>query len=242
MAVHSQHAFSEKVALISDGASPVGRAVAMQLALYGCYVIVGYPPASDQTVRALEELKSLGTLADAVKVDGSVISGARKLVSEVNGRYGRLDLLINCQEYRTDSSFIDISEAEFDRILDTNFKSLFFLIQESLALMDSRPKPGIVNVVSACDSAETKPKTAFRTTTAAVIGLTGALAQTLPDKYRINAVSVSENKKRMSKFDNLDEDLFDPSGGVDPDDVARTVLYLLSGEAAGINGQVLKVE
>ena len=79
MPTPSQHAFSEKVALITDGTNPIGRAVAMQLALFGSYVIVGYPQSSDEDKRALEELKSLGTLANAVKADASTVEGAKKL-------------------------------------------------------------------------------------------------------------------------------------------------------------------
>ena len=81
MPAPSVHAFAEKVALISDGANPVGRAVAMQLALQGSYVIVGL--SSDEHAGAIEELKNLGTLANAVKVDISTVEGAKMLVSEV---------------------------------------------------------------------------------------------------------------------------------------------------------------
>ena len=71
MPTPSSHAFAEKVALITDGANPIGRAAAMQLALYGCFVIVGFSEETPENFRALEELKSLGTLANAVKSDVS---------------------------------------------------------------------------------------------------------------------------------------------------------------------------
>ena len=105
MSSQSVHAFAEKVALITDGTNPVGRAVAMQLALFGSYVIVGLPAESKEDENALEELKSLGTLANAVKADISTVEGAKRLVSEVEKMFGRIDLLVNCLKLETDSIF-----------------------------------------------------------------------------------------------------------------------------------------
>jgi len=69
MSVQSIHQFAEKVALISDAASPVGRAVAMQLALQGSYVIGLF----QDEVGSLDELAELGTLAHGLKADPSTL-------------------------------------------------------------------------------------------------------------------------------------------------------------------------
>ncbi len=71
MSVQSVHQFAEKVALVTDGENPIGRAVALQLALQGCYVIVGFSNVSEENRRALRELESLGTLANSVETDVS---------------------------------------------------------------------------------------------------------------------------------------------------------------------------
>ena len=89
------HAFAEKVALVTDGANDVGRAVALQLALEGCYVIVGFSEISAGNSRALAELQSIGTLANAVQTDISTLEGIETLFRTVEETYGRLDLLIN---------------------------------------------------------------------------------------------------------------------------------------------------
>lgn len=239
MPTPNQHTFSEKVALITDGTYPVGRAVAMQLALYGSYVIVGYPQISKENKRALKEMKSLGTLANAFEADVSKLNDVKKLITEVESLYGRLDLLVNCPKFESECGFENISEEEFDRIIDANLKATFFVTREALRLMKSRPRPKVVNILSNCDSKKNQPNHAFASANSALVGLTRSLAETLSEKFRVNAVAVSESKEKSSE--GLDPELFRLQNGVDEDDVARTILYLLSPEAIGLNGQILKV-
>jgi 3-oxoacyl-[acyl-carrier protein] reductase len=194
MSVQSVHAFAEKVALITDGSNPVRRAVALQLALNGAYVIVGFADASEENARAIGELQNLGTLAGAVEADVSSPEGARKLVGAVEQMFGRIDLLINCLKFSDDSTFEGISEAVFNESLNKNLKAAFFVTQEAFRLMRSRPKPKIVNVVSALDTAETFENVLLAVSQKAVVGLTESLAASLPKNFRVNAVAVSEKK------------------------------------------------
>jgi 3-oxoacyl-[acyl-carrier protein] reductase len=239
MPAPSVHAFAEKVALITDGSNPIGRAVAMQLALFGSYVIVGLPAESKEDEHALNELKSLGTLANAVKADISTLEGAKFLVAEVEKMFGRIDLLVNCLKLETDSIFDETNEKTFETAVNANLKSAFFVTQEALKLMKRRPKPKIVNLVSAIDTPETESNVLFSTVQNAIVGLTKSLAKSLPKNFRVNAVAVSEKQKQT---ENLDAELFRAKKGISEDDVARTIVYLLSSEAIGLNGQILTVE
>lgn len=239
MSVQSIHAFAEKVAVISDGENPVGRAVALQLALQGAYVVVGFAHSTDANTRAIGELQNLGTLANAVETDISTVQGAKKLIGAVGEMFGRIDLLVNCLKFSADSTFEESDEDTFDEYLNKSLKAAFFVTQEAVRLMRSRPKPKIVNVVSALDTEESFGNALLAASQKAVVGLTESLAASLPKNFRVNAVAVSEKK---SNEENLDEELFRPKSGVSEDDVARAVLFLLSSEAVGLNGQVLKVE
>lgn len=126
MPTPSVHAFAEKVALITNGTSAIGRAVAFQLALQGSYVICSYQKASVGEVAILDELKSLGTLANSFE-----FTDAKTLIDEVDNLFGRIDLLVNCLHEEDDS----VSKIES-------------MTQESLRLIKSRPKGLIVHVVS----------------------------------------------------------------------------------------------
>ena len=236
MPAYSSHAFAEKVALITDGANDIGRAVAMQLALQGAYVIVGFSGASEENSRALRELQSLGTLANAVEADVSTVEGAKKLVAEVEKMFGRLDLLINTLKFEPQSSFDEISENIWMKTVDANLKSVFFVTQSAVDLMKARPKPAIVNVTADETGDENALFAAMRS---AVIGLTKSLAKQFAPKFRINCVSVGKSQKNSAEI--LDAELFRPATGIDSDDAARVIVYLLSSEAKSLTGQVLKV-
>jgi 3-oxoacyl-[acyl-carrier protein] reductase len=239
MPAPSIHAFAEKVALITDGENPVGRAVALQLALQGSYVIVGFANSSESGKRAISELQNLGTLAHAVEADISTVEGAKKLVAEVEAMFGRIDLLVNCLKLNNDSLFDETNEKIFDETVNANLKASFFVTQEAVRLMKSRPKPKIVNVISALDTDESAQNILFAAAQKSVIGLTEALAKSLPKNFRVNAVAVSE---KQGKNENTDTELFRAKSGISEDDTARTILFLLSSEAIGLNGQILRVE
>lgn len=239
MPAPSIHAFAEKVALISDGENPVGRAVALQLALQGAYVVVGFANSTAENKRAIGELQNLGTLANAVETDVSSPEGAKKLVLEVEEMFGRIDLLVNCLKFSGNSTFEETSEEVFDETVSKSLKAAFFVTKEAVRLMKTRPKPKIVNVVSAVDTEDAEKNVLLAASQRSLVGLTESLAKTLPKNFRVNAVAVTE---KQPKAENLDTELFRPQAGISEDDTARTILFLLSSEATGLNGQVLKVE
>lgn len=238
MSVQSVHQFAEKVALVTDGASDVGRAVALQLALQGAFVVVGFSGADAQTKSGLLELQNLGTLAHAVETDFSSAQSAKNLVDEVEKIYGRLDLLVNCLKSKNASPFLETGEEDWARTIDANLKATFFIAQAAVKLMGARPKAKIVNVVSS--SAADEKDSAFALTQAGIINLTESLAGQLAPKFRVNAIQIGERK--TASGENLDAELFRPPSAVAADDAARAVLFLLSSEAVGLNGQILKVE
>lgn len=234
MAVQSVHSFSEKVSLVTDGSNPVGRAVALQLALLGSFVIVGIPQNSDENIRALKELQSLGTIANAVESDLKTVSGAKFLVNVVDKTFGRLDFLINTLKFEGESTFLETDEDLWKETVDANLKSTFFVTQAAIPLMRSRPKPAIVNIGYASNG-----DAAFSSVQAGLIGLTRSLAKEFSPKFRINCVEIlrSEQKREVA-----DAELLRPDNGIAEDDVARAVVYLLSPEAVGLSGQIITVQ
>ena len=236
----STHAFSEKVALVTAGTTPVGRAVAMQLALFGAFVVIAHPE-NDPAVSDIEELKALGTLAASAPFSKYGSEGAKEITRCVDELYGRLDLLVNCATVPGTSGFQATSESRFEEVSEILLESTFFITKESVRLMSDRPKPKIVNVFWACDGDESKSDVAARVVNAAMEEFTKALTEDLPGKFRINGVRVSDAGDADRRTEDLDPELFRRGKGVDPDDVARSVLFLLSSEATGLAGEILNI-
>ncbi len=231
MNVTSIHAFAEKVALVTDGTGPIGKAIALQLALQGSYVLVGVPVgmADDGSV---DELKALGTLAAAIPCDLSTADGSDHLVSEVEKAFGRLDLLVNCAKTDVHSTFLNTSEADFKSAVAGGLLPLYFVTQAAVRLMSDRPKPRIVSIFSACEGGADPLAAGLN---AAGITAMKGLSRALPDKFRINSIKVSQK----ISVGGGDPELFRPKPKVSPDDVARIALFLLSGEAKAMNGEVV---
>lgn len=223
------HQFAEKVALVSDAASPVGRAVAIQLALNGSYVIGLFQTAGG----SLDGLVELGTIAHALKIDPSTDEGAAEAAAEVGRIFGRLDLLVNCLKFRPESTFESVTEAEFADILRLNLGSVQFLTKAVFPLMKDRPKPKIVNLTSDNGPAG---DAVFAASQAGIKSLTASMAAEFPSNFRVNCVEVVE---KAGSGGSAGVGSSGPSAGVAPDDAARTVLFLLSSEAAAVNGRVV---
>ena len=218
MSTHSIHQFAEKVALITDGTSPVGRAVALQLALNGAYVIVGEPGGSEPD-SAIEELKSLGTLAASVVWDAGSADGPRDLVNKAAERFERIDFLINCLKYGGESAFLETTADDIRELMDREIIGACSIIQAAYPWMKERPRARIVNVLSGVMPVPDDVANAILH--AAVAAMTGSMAAALPGNFRVNAVTPKG------------------SDAAAPDDIARTVLYLLSSEAKAVQGETL---
>jgi 3-oxoacyl-[acyl-carrier protein] reductase len=157
-----------------------------------------------------------------------------KLFGQVENMYGRLDLLINTGQFEATIDFLSTDETSFAEIIERNLKSAFFCSQAAVRLMINRPNPAIVNLVW-----ENHANVLFTATQTALIGLTKSLAAELAPKIRVNCVSFSADKKPNEEGAN--NKLLRAVSVIAPNDVAQTVIYLLSPEAAAITGQMISV-
>lgn len=229
--------FAEKVAVVTNGAQGIGRAVALQLALQGAYVIVSHTKETEENVRAMQSLREIGTLAYSVETDVSKLVGVRTLFSSVEEMYGRLDLLINCAAPVNEETSLDqLTEESWQRVIDNNLKSALFCAQAAIILMNGRPSPAIVNVAYECEGSGKNKNVQFAASQAGLIGLTQALSNELkPRRIRVNCVAIEPSLIEKKKDDG-------PGFVSSPfDDAARAIVYLLSSEAKAVSGQTIKV-
>jgi 3-oxoacyl-[acyl-carrier protein] reductase len=229
--------FAEKVAVVTNGASGIGRAVSLQLALQGAYVIVSYNRHIEEQAYSVQSLREIGTLAQAVDVDITDRHEVERLFDNVKAMYGRLDLLVNCPTANEDDYSEKSHDGYFYSMIDESLKTVLFCCEAAVSLMQKRPSPAIVNVADAKGvSAEGKPL--YVAVNSGLIGMTKALARELSsERIRVNCVAIDssliEKKRHKEAGPAFVSSLFD--------DAARAVVYLLSSEAKAVYGQVIVV-
>lgn len=241
--------FAERVALVTNGSSGIGRAVALQLALQGAYVIVNYRNAEDESV--VNELRELGTLAHAVRGDVARSADVRLMFLAIEETFGRLDLLVNNAYANHEATLDELSEETWDRVLAFTLKGAFLCSQAAARLMQKRPAPAIVNIVSETALSGRAGSAGLVAAQAGLVGLTKTLARELSPRIRVNCVAVggAENDLTLNYYDwaqslnrqHVKTDKKSGPASLAPDDIARACLYLLSSDAAAISGQTLVV-
>jgi 3-oxoacyl-[acyl-carrier protein] reductase len=218
--------FAEKVALVTGGSSRIGRAVALQLALEGAYVILQSEALSETDSHFINELQSLGTLASAVRGSVATSAGVEEVFSSVGPIFGRLDLLVNAAGNET----LDLDDQWWDAQLATMSKGAYLCSLAAQKLMAGRPSPAIVNV-AVWDEVLDEQSLAVRLAAShALEGVTVGLAERLERRIRVNCVALNDRVVRANSPQT-----------VATDDAARVCVYLLSGEARAVKGQVIRL-
>ncbi len=250
MAGQNFRGFAERVALVTGGAGGVGRAVALQLALQGAYVIVTSAPEDEAGARVANELREMGTLAHAIGADVARSEDVRRTFSIVEDTYGRLDLLVNAADGRRDAALEDLTEDDWDTVLNVSLKGAFLCAQAAARLMRKRPSPAIVNVASESGMTGRGAGANCVAAHAGLIGLTKILARELAPGIRVNCVAAANveisdvmerHAARVLENDVVESVPASLSPSLAPDEVARACVYLLSSEAGSITGQTLVV-
>lgn len=136
---------SGRVAVVTGANAGIGQAIAVALAEAGADVaLVGRTPASE----TLAQVEALGRRAVLIAADLSSIEPVDRIVAETLGKLGRLDILINNAGIIRRADSVDFSEADWDAVIDTNLKSVFFLAQAAGRHMIAQGSGKIVNIAS----------------------------------------------------------------------------------------------
>jgi 3-oxoacyl-[acyl-carrier protein] reductase len=230
----SSRGFAEKVALVTNGANGLGRAISIQLALDGAYVIVHHAPDEPGAAGVVAELQALGTLALGVEGDVSTSGGVAEIFAFVENAYGRLDLLVNVSQVDDRWPSASYIEGSWDHQVSLGLKSAFLCSGAAVTLMKGRPSAAILNVVRNV----TRSQDWHEVTTAAIAGaisaMTRSLSEQLKPSIRVNCVEVcggagaQPGDESTKIFSN--------------DEIARTCVFLLSSGSRSINGHTIRVD
>ena len=181
----------KKIILITGASRGIGRDIAKTLAKNSNnMVIANYNKSEKEAIELKEGLKSEGIDIEIIKADVSKRNEAKEMVQEVLNKYGKIDVLINNAGISQYKLFNDITDEEWDNIINTNLKSAFMVTQEAVRNMINNKEGCIINISSIWGIAGASMEVAYSTSKAGLIGLTKSLAKELgPSNIRVNAIA-----------------------------------------------------
>jgi 2-deoxy-D-gluconate 3-dehydrogenase len=238
-------------ALVTGGGTGLGRAIAIALASHGADVALTELPGKTELAEGTaDEIRALGRRAAAVALDVTDLRSVGALVPAVLHQLGRLDVLVNNAGLNIQRHALEVSEEDWDRVLDVNLKGLFFCSQAVGRHMVGNGGGRIVNIASQMGLVGYWRRAAYCSSKAGVVNLTRVLAiEWAQHGITVNAIAptfvLTPLTEPMFQDAAFKADVLSriPLGRLaEPDDVANAAVYLASPAAKMITGQTLAVD
>ncbi len=225
----------KKIALVTGAGRGIGKEIAKKLQEDGYFVI-----ANSKNTEIENTETQMGYRADV-----SDSADVQQMIETIIKKYGKIDVLVNNAGIAQQKLFTDISEADWDTMMNTNLKSMFLVTKAVLPHMIHEKNGAILNISSIWGMVGASCEVHYSAAKAGVIGFTKALAKEVaPSNIRVNCVAPGIIKTDMlNEF--CQEDLQElaeetPLGRLGtPRDIAEAVSFLVSEKASFITGEVL---
>jgi 3-oxoacyl-[acyl-carrier protein] reductase len=233
------------VALITDAGAYIGRAVALSLARAGASVVIHAGQGESDAETVAEEARRLGVKATTVAGDITELEAARAVVGQAQARLGPIDILVNCVGIRPHSFVANTTVDEWQRVLNTNCLSFFYLAQRLLPTMTERGFGRLIAVGVALDDRAIVQHATVAAARAALRELVKVVAEESGGSgitASVVSVAITEaTRADLLKPEQLQELLSIPRPGR-LDEIAFACSYLASEQGAYITGQTLHVD
>jgi glucose 1-dehydrogenase len=235
-----------KVALVTGSSQGIGQAIAIRLAQEGADIVIDYRSHPDGAKETLAKVEAAGRQGHIVQADLSAIGDIRKIVSEGIQRFGKLDILVNDAGVDgKNADFWDITEADYDKVIDVNLKGTFFTTQAFVQhLIETKRTGKVINISSVHEEIAFPHFTAYCASKGGVKMMMRNLAVELgPLGITVNniapgAIETPINTKLLNdpvKLNSLKQNI--PLGRLGtPEDIAPMVVFLASSDADYVTG------
>ena len=228
------------VALVTGAARRVGRSIALCLAREGADIVINYATSKADAESAVREIKSGGRRAVAIQADVSRRANVAKLFAAVEREFGRLDILVNNAGTFFPAKFEELTDLQWDHILNVNLKSQFLCAQAAAPIMKRQGHGRIINISSLGGILAWPAYIHYCVSKAGSIMLTRCLARALAPEIFVNSVAPGtiQFQEDVPDEEYIRRVPLQRTGT--GDDIAGAVAYLASAEY--VTGQVLVVD
>jgi 3-oxoacyl-[acyl-carrier protein] reductase len=238
----------DKIAIITGGSRGIGRAISLALSREGAKVVVNYLSNEDKADEVVEMINTQGENAFKFKASIANFREVKEMIEMTRKRFGRIDILVNNAGIIKDKPLLFMGERVWDEVINTNLKGVFNCSKAVASIMMAQKSGVIVNISSISAFIGLPGQTNYAASKGGIISLTKVLARELaPFNIRVNAVAAGLIETDMTA--DLPDDVvetflkFLPAQRFGrPEEIAETVLFLVSDAASYIYGQTIKVD
>ena len=237
-----------KNVIVTGATRGIAREIALTLAQNGANIAMNYRNLNSEVEDLINEIKSFGVDALAIKCDVSITEEVDNFVKEVKSHYNTIDVLVNNAGITKDGLILRMKEEDFDDVLDVNLKGTFNTTKSVSSIMVRQKYGKIINISSVVGIAGNAGQCNYAASKAGVIGFSKSVARELASRnINVNVVAPGYINTDMTKNlpDKVKEEIIKsiPMKKIgDPKEVANLVLFLSSNLSDYITGQVINVD
>ena len=231
----------EKIVFVTGASRGIGREIAEELAQKGYKVIANYNKSREEAEKLQQENKNV----EIYKADVSKREEVSKMVQEVIKKYGKIDILINNAGISQEKLFTDVTDEDWNTMINNNLYSVFCVTQEVLPNMLSRKQGCIINISSIWGMVGASCETIYSVAKAGIDGMTKSLAKELGlSNIRVNSIAPgcidTDMNKNLTEQEIQDLEQEIPLGKIGKTiDIAKCVNWLIEDEYT--TGQVISI-
>jgi 3-oxoacyl-[acyl-carrier protein] reductase len=237
-----------KIALVTGAQQGIGKAIALAYGREGASVVINYLDNQAAAEEIASQIRALGQRAVPLAGDVAQAADVRRMV-EAGESLGGIDILVNNAGIFPRVEFLDMTEAQWDEVLNVNLKGTFLCTQAVAQKLVERGRPGaVINLASSAAFRSSPRGVHYVASKAGIVGVTRATALELaPYRVRVNAIAPGTTDTAQPRYGMSEAELQAagrqvPLGRMGtPEDVADLAVFLASDEARHITGQTIHV-
>lgn len=237
----------KRVAIVTGSSRGIGKAIAIELGKKDFNIVVNNHREDDEAIKTQHEVRKTGADCLYIRCDISDYEATQAMIRETLEKFGKIDVLVNNAGIIIDKLFHNMEPDDWNRVLSVNLTGSFNCIKAVLPHMKSQHSGQIVNISSVIGETGNIGQANYAASKGGMLSLTRSLAKELAH-YNILVNCIAPGFIRTRMLDNVPSDLIQkllgqiPLGRFgEPEEIARCVAFLCSGDAAYITGQVINI-